>query len=243
MIEGRRQPVPDMSVSVIVPTRDGARFIAETIQSIAAQTVKPLEIVLVDDGSTDGTAGIALGVSPLVKVVAARGLGPAGARNAGILAASGNLLAFLDHDDLWVPGKLGMQTELLSVEPNIDICLGKLRSFRDGPFRSERDWLGAAVPGYLTITMMVRRDCFARAGLLDATRPFSDSAEWLLRAEDAGLRVKMIDEVLTLHRVHDRNYSRVNGDMSRAEFLQLARQRIERARSTSVDDGQPVSCE
>lgn len=243
MINGQQQSDSGMSVSVIVPTRDGAEFIADTIESIAAQTVSPLEIILVDDGSTDRTAEIALGISPLVRVVTVQGLGPAGARNAGILAARGSLLTFLDHDDLWVSRKLEWQIGLMSDEPDVDICVGRLRSFRDGPSRTERDWLGDAIPGYLTITMMARRDCFERVGLLDAARPFSDSAEWLLRAEDTGLWIKMIDEVLTLHRVHDRNHSRVHADRSRAEFLQLARQRIEHSRQRSVESGQATSCE
>jgi glycosyltransferase involved in cell wall biosynthesis len=227
-----------MSVSVIVPTRNGARFIAETIESIANQTVAPLEIIVVDDGSTDDSARLALGASRLVRIIDTQDLGPAGARNAGIRAAKGDFLAFLDHDDLWVPDKLAWQLELLANEPESDVCVGKLRSFRGSAGACKPDWLGEPVPGYLTITMLARRAVFETVGLLDASRPFSDSAEWFLRAEDAGIQVRLLDRVTTYHRVHGGNHSLVNGDLSRAEFLALARLRIERARRGLLEHAQ-----
>lgn len=241
MSDARPGSLPNHEVSVIVPTLNGARFIAETIASIVAQTAAPGEIIVVDDGSIDETTSVARSASPCVKVIQTQGLGPAGARNAGIGIASGRFLAFLDHDDLWVPEKLAVQTALLDSDPEIDICLGMIRSFQDGPPAAERKWLGDPVPGYLTITMLARRTAFERIGLLDQLRPFSDSAEWLLRAEDAGLRTKMLDRELTYHRVHDRNHSRLNGARSRAEFLDLARRRMSHARQVGARTPQPCT--
>lgn len=224
-------------VSVIVPTRNGARFIGDTIASIARQSFPPDEIVLVDDGSTDDSVARACAASALVRVVATPGLGPAGARNAGIRAATGDLLGFLDHDDLWVPEKLAWQLDLLAREPAIDVVVGQLRSFRDGG-----DWLGGPVPGYLTITMLARRSAFDRVGLLDQGRPFSDSAEWFLRAADAGVDVRMLDRVLTHHRVHESNHSLLNAEASRAEFLGLARARLRRTDPARTSGGSTVRC-
>ncbi len=229
-------------VSVIVPTRDGARFIVETIHSIARQTATPLEIIVVDDGSADGSAQLAVRASGLVRVVDTHGLGPAGARNAGILAAQGELIAFLDHDDLWVPEKLAWQLALLAAEPAVGVCVGQLRSFRAGEAGQPMEWLGDPVPGYLTTTMLARRAVFDSVGLLDAARPFSDSAEWFLRAQDAGTTVRMLDKLVTCHRVHERNHSLVNGAASRAEFLRLARSRIQRAKAAAQGDLASVRC-
>src|SRR3982074_3555445 len=97
-------------VSVIVPVYNGERFLAETLQSIINQQYRPLELIVIDDGSTDQTARIATSVSE-VRYFYQRNQGVANARNAGLAAARGELIAFLDADDLWQPNKLSLQVE------------------------------------------------------------------------------------------------------------------------------------
>src|SRR6185503_15656269 len=102
------------AVSVVVPTHNGERYIAEAIDSILAQTVPPAEIIVVDDGSIDEGPRIARSYDAPVSVLHQANAGAAAARNTGIAAATQPYLAFLDHDDLWTPRKLELQLAALA---------------------------------------------------------------------------------------------------------------------------------
>jgi glycosyltransferase involved in cell wall biosynthesis len=97
------------TITAIIPVHNGERHLAEAIQSVLAQTLPPGEIIVVDDGSTDASAAIAQSFGAPVRVLAQPNLGPAAARNLGLAHATGDLLAFLDADDLWTPNKLARQ--------------------------------------------------------------------------------------------------------------------------------------
>src|SRR5579862_3680719 len=96
----------DGLVSVVIPAHNSGRYIAPALDSILAQKHRPIEILVVDDGSTDATAQTVRGYAPEVRVIEQRQRGHPAARNAGIRMAAGEFLAFLDHDDLWSPDKL-----------------------------------------------------------------------------------------------------------------------------------------
>src|SRR4029450_5225599 len=93
-------------VSVIIPTYNGAGFIGETIDSVLEQTYQDFELIVVDDGSTDETHKVLNSYGDKLKICSQANRGVTAARNAGIQAASGELIAFLDHDDLWEKEKL-----------------------------------------------------------------------------------------------------------------------------------------
>lgn len=101
------------TVSVVIPAYNAARFLRETLQSVLAQTSAPLEVLVVDDGSTDDTARIAQSFGPPVRCLNQENQGLSRARNAGIRAARGDWIALLDADDLWLPRKLERQIERL----------------------------------------------------------------------------------------------------------------------------------
>jgi GT2 family glycosyltransferase len=101
------KPVDARQVSVVIPAYNAARYLAATLQSVAEQTSPPGEVIVVDDGSTDATVEIARSFG--ANVVSLTNAGPAAARNAGTNAASGEYVAFLDADDVWVPEKLAVQ--------------------------------------------------------------------------------------------------------------------------------------
>src|SRR5687768_4619560 len=96
-------------VSVVVPAFNAAETIQAAIQSVSAQTFQDLELIVVDDGSTDGTADVVKRLAPNAVVITQRNAGPGAARNAGIARASGRFVGFLDADDLWFPNKLEHQ--------------------------------------------------------------------------------------------------------------------------------------
>jgi len=98
-------------VSVIIPLYNSARFIKNTLQSVADQTYKNVEILCVDDGSTDATKDVIAAHFPGVHYLYQNNKGPAAARNLGIKKATGDYIAFLDSDDIWLPEKLALQME------------------------------------------------------------------------------------------------------------------------------------
>jgi glycosyltransferase involved in cell wall biosynthesis len=196
-------------VSVVIPAYNGASFLAEALDSVLGQTRPPEEVVVVDDGSTDGTAAVAAryGAPVLVHRQANRGIGAA--RNAGVALTSGDHIAFLDADDLWEPRKLERQLELLAKDPDLEIVFGHLAEFRAGP-GEERGPLGPARPGPLAVTMLVRREAMDRVGTFPEDVVLSEFLIWLGRARQLGLREAMLPDVLVARRVHGSNNGVVN---------------------------------
>jgi glycosyltransferase involved in cell wall biosynthesis len=115
-------------VSVIVPTRDSGRFLAETLESVAAQTLANHEVVVVDAGSTDDTLELAARHAK-ARVISQRSTGLSGGWNEGIAAARGELVAFLDSDDLWHPRKLELQAAYLAGHPDVELVATRMRFF------------------------------------------------------------------------------------------------------------------
>ncbi|HEV2720211.1 MAG TPA: glycosyltransferase family A protein [Thermoanaerobaculia bacterium] len=106
-------------VSVVIPTYNYGRWVAEAIDSALAQTLPPAEVIVVDDGSTDETAAVLAAYGGRIRVIRQQNLGPAMARNAGIAAARFETIAFLDADDLWQPRKLELQMMRFDADPSL----------------------------------------------------------------------------------------------------------------------------
>jgi glycosyltransferase involved in cell wall biosynthesis len=214
----------DALVSVIVPVRDGEAFLAEALRSVLAQTYRRVEPIVVDDGSRDGTAAVAATFGDTVRYARQEPTGVAAALNRGVRLARGSLLAFLDADDLWTPGKLALQTEALSADPGLDLVFGHARQFRDGEEREAEP-----VPGASKGTMLIRRGSFERVGPFDTTLRLGEFVDWYARATDAGLVAEMLPDVVMLRRVHAAN-STARDPRKLVEYTRVARAAIERRR-------------
>jgi len=201
---------PPPLVSAIIPVHDGARFLREALRSVLAQDYPRIEVIVVDDGSTDGSAGIAREHAG-VRCLGQPNGGVASARNAGICAAQGELLAFLDQDDLWWPGKLRVQAAFLRDHPEVDCALAHQRIvLESGTPRPE--WLPEGLlernhAGYFPGTLLARRHVFDRVGLYAPEAPPAESADWFARARDAGIRMAVLPDVLLTKRIHGANQS------------------------------------
>jgi glycosyltransferase involved in cell wall biosynthesis len=218
-------------ISCIVPTHNGARYLGQTLDSLVAQTWRPLEILVVDDGSTDESAAIAAAFGAPVRVTTLAAGNPVVARNHGIRSARGEFLSFLDHDDLCNPEKLALQMAAFEADPALDVCVGMVQRFHQPTERHPRLPVGAPVPGYLTITMLARRRAFERTGLLDPSCFYSDSAEWFLRAHERGIAVRLLDATLVYHRDHAGSRSVTHGEEARRDFLRLIKSKLDRERA------------
>jgi glycosyltransferase involved in cell wall biosynthesis len=199
-----------MKVSVIIPVRDGARYIASAIESVLGQTEPPAEVLVIDDGSRDETAGIVSQFSGRgVLLIQQPPEGAAAARNAGVKLARHKLLAFLDADDLWISTKLERQCAELQSSPTLDMVFGYVRQFvspdLDGATRARLRCQNEPVPGHHPGTMLIRRDAFEKVGLFETDCAVGEFVAWYARAQLLGLREKMIPTVLLERRLHDAN--------------------------------------
>jgi teichuronic acid biosynthesis glycosyltransferase TuaG len=217
-------PVERPLVSVLTSTFNGDRFVAETIESVLVQSYPNVEHVLVDDGSTDGTPAILedyAGRYPdRVRIVRFdEQAGPTRRRNDALEAARGSYLAWLDHDDLWLPTKLDRQVEVLEREPGVGFVFTQWELFdhssgdvlERSAIAPDGDTLGRLfVEGCFVAssTVVWRRDVMERRGLRFRERDFSwgdDHFLWLGLSLDA--RGELVDEVLTRLRRHGANES------------------------------------
>ena len=216
-------------VTCIVPVFNGERFISEALASIAAQTHRPLQIVVVDDGSNDATAAIVAAHAQAVEYHVQENAGPAAARNRGIRMARGEFVGFLDADDLWHPAKLSVQLERFRARPQLDYCVTHVQNFHArGP---ERLPVGQALPGYVTQTLLARRSLFDSAGLFDESLAHASETEWFVRAAESGATGELLPQALVERRLHGGNRSQLRAEASHLEYLQLLKQRLDRSRA------------
>jgi glycosyltransferase involved in cell wall biosynthesis len=223
-------------VSCIVPCFNGERFLGEALDSILAQTHQPLEIIVVDDGSTDGSGALVRRYGDAVRYHRQPNGGPAAACNAGLARATGEYVAFLEQDDLWVPDKTRRQLRELEADARVDYCVGHAQNFWipelavDAERHATRG-VTAAVPGYVVQTLLARRGVFGRVGGFDESLRYASAAEWFIRADERGAVGRLIADVVTRRRLHQDNVSRRNRAASRDEFLHVLKARLDRRRA------------
>lgn len=209
---------------MITATYNGETFVGETIESVLAQTYEPIEHVLVDDGSIDGTPAILREFERShpgrVRVVPTAGrVGPCRRRTEAIAAAEGTYLAWLDHDDVWLPEKIERQVDVLRREPDVGFVFTQWeffdhdtgRVFERSNIQPEGDTLERLVVEGCFIsssTVLWRRDAMERRGIRLRETDFSwgdDHMLWLELALD--WRGALVDDVLTRRRRHGANES------------------------------------
>jgi glycosyltransferase involved in cell wall biosynthesis len=222
-------------VSCIVPVLNGERYLAEALDSIVAQSYRPIEIIVADDGSTDGTPTVAARYGDQVTFRSQATAGPAATRNLGLRAVRGAFVAFLDADDLWHPEKLARQLARFAARPEIGICVTHVRHFWIPELtEEERRFQGhrrsEALPGYYTSTLLARRTVFDTVGEFNPALWHSDSTDWFLRAAEHGAVVELLPEVLTYKRLHHTNLSRREAEASRQEYIRLMKASLDRRR-------------
>jgi glycosyltransferase involved in cell wall biosynthesis len=204
-------------VSVVIPAYNAEAWLAETIRSVLAQSYASYEVVVVDDGSCDGTLEVARSFAPRVRVYAQENGGPASARNRAIQHSTGEYIAFLDCDDLWTAEKLAKQVALLDAHPGIGLTYGEAWMFSETAggktilekigYTGEASFrlllFGDFIPNS---TVMIRRACVDAAGLLDESRELvgvEDYEYWMRIARHFPMAA--IAEPLAWYRIRDGN--------------------------------------
>jgi glycosyltransferase involved in cell wall biosynthesis len=219
-------------VSVVIPVYNGAPFIRPALQTVFAQDYCSMEIIVVDDGSEDQTSGI-IAAFPGVHYIPQTHQGVAAARNTGIAAAKGELVAFLDADDLWTPSKLTIQVDYLKKYFECSCVVARMRYFLQAG-TSRPSWLREGLlhtnqVGYIPSALVARREVFEQIGGFDPSYQLSEDADWFFRAQDAGVRIDIIPSLLLYKRVHNSNLS-YRLDCMQRELLRATRASIRRRR-------------
>ena len=221
------------SVSTVIPCFNGERYLGEAIRSVLDQDHDPLEIIVVDDGSTDRSAQVACGFGERVRLVAQPHAGAAAARNLGVQHAQGDVLAFLDADDLWTAGRLVRQLRVLESHASADIVIGHTEQFVS-PEIAEPERLAfrfdpGPAPARLSGALVVRRPAFERVGGFSTALETGEFVDWYLRAEELGLVSVMLPEVVLRRRLHRGNHGVVRRD-AQQDYLSVIRAALERRR-------------
>jgi glycosyltransferase involved in cell wall biosynthesis len=216
-------------ISVVIAVHNGAKFLAAALNSVMRQTCAAGEVIVVDDGSTDASADIAAGFGPPIRVLRCAHRGAALALNAGLAEARGELLAFIDADDLWADEKLAQQSAALASDLSIEAIFGRVVQFTDMDCRiaepNEIKQKSKSFVGISKISMLIRRASFDRVGPFNAAMA-ADFPEWYARAVCSGIRMKCLESVVAFRRIHHDNTTRLERKLFERDYLKLVRARI-----------------
>jgi len=221
------------NVSYIMPVYNGEQYIAEAIDSLLAQTLPPIQIIIIDDGSTDGTAEIVARYGDRITSIHQTNAGQSAARNHGVRLAKTPFVAFLDADDLAHPQKLQCQLQRFNERPNLQLCDGYIRNFWSPELtpnqRSNDLQYLKPYPGSI-ITWLARRELFDTVGEFKQEMSFGEDTDWYLRVKDSGATVETLPDVLASRRLHLNNITRRNPEKRNDALVELIKARRDRIR-------------
>jgi glycosyltransferase involved in cell wall biosynthesis len=227
--------MPGMLVSCIVPVFNGAAYLREALESALAQTYRPFELLVVDDGSTDGSAAVARAFGERIRLIEQPNRGPAAARNAGVVAARGKLVAFLDADDLWSPDKIAAQVRRLAEVPDLDLCFTRFQNFwvdelRDEAVRYQHHPIAQPSDAWSICTLLARRASLDRFGPFDESLRAGENMTWFVRAVAEGARLEVLPDILMRRRLHGANVTRAAGSLNFDQFFPILKAWRDRTR-------------
>lgn len=224
-------------VSAIVPVYNGEQFLAEAIQNILNQNYQPLEIIVVDDGSTDKTAEVAARFKDSIHYVYQPNSGPSAARNRGLRMAKGNAIAFLDADDLWSDNKLDFQVSYLAAHPSVDIVQGLIQQMRLSQLDNHEELIfkQAYTPyNFVNIgSAIYRKSVFDKIGFFDETLSYGEDTDWFIRAWENGVSKVVLEEVTLFYRKHQDNMT-LGKNLVELSFVRIFKKYLDRCRKRGI---------
>lgn len=227
-------------ISVMIGVYNAERYLAEAIESVFAQRYHPLELIVVDDGSDDGSGDVARGYGDALTYARQENAGNGSARNHSVRLASGDFFAFLDADDRFVSGKLERQFAALEADSELDMVFGHVREFvspelTDTERASVRPPAAEPMPWPAPNLMLIRRESFARVGPFSEDVKVGVTVDWYARAKEAGLRGAVLPEVVLERRLHLTNNGLRERD-SRQQYLHVLKASLDRRRAQAASD-------
>lgn len=198
----------EVLVSVIIPVYNGEIFLADAINSIIKQDYHPLEIIIIDDGSTDKTQEVASQFKDFIQYFYQENAGPSSARNRGINIAKGDLITFLDADDLWVEGSLKKQIDYLKNNSQVQIVQGHLQNLSEEIDPQSNNIIkkfGKPRVSFNVGSAVYRKSVFEKIGLFNENLYHSEDVELLVRIKENKINWVVIDSVFLLYRRHQKS--------------------------------------
>lgn len=221
-----------LSVAVIMPVLNLAPFVAAAIESVLAAAPPETDLVVVDGGSTDGSAAIAAGFAG-ARVLRQSGHGLAAARNQGLRAVDADVVGFCDADDRWAAGALAARLAHLQSRSDCDAVIGQVvgEPLAGEPLTPQQAArLGQSVPGFTPGALLARRRVFERVGGFDETLTVGADSDWFVRLQQTELSLAVLP-VVVLHKGARATSLSTDIETYRRELLRVARGFVERRRA------------
>lgn len=225
-------------ISVMIGAYNAAPYLGEAVESVLGQSYRPLELIVVDDGSDDGTGDVARGFGEALTYVRQENAGNGAARNRALQEARGELFAFLDADDRFTPTKLELQWAALGADPSLDLAFGHVREFVSPELTDhQRAEVRPPAPGPMPWTapnlMLIRREAFERVGLFAEDVKVGVTVDWYARAIEQGLKAVMLPDVVLERRLHLSNNG-LRESASRNQYLHVLKRSLDRRREQAA---------
>ena len=222
-------------ISVMIGVFNAEPYLSEAIESVFAQDYRPLELIVVDDGSTDGSAGVARGYGDRLVFAQQENAGNGAARNHAVRLATGEIYAFLDADDRFTAGKLDLQWGVLESDPAVDVVFGHVQEFvspelTEAQKAAVRPPAPEPMPWTAPNLMLIRREAFARVGPFSESLRVGVTVDWYARATEAGLRSVMLPDVVLERRLHLTNNG-LREQSSRNQYTHVLKAALDRRRA------------
>jgi glycosyltransferase involved in cell wall biosynthesis len=221
-------------ISVLVPCYNAAAYLADALDSVLAQRPAPDEVIVVDDGSADGSLAIARRYEPRVRVHAAEHRGISATRNECLRHATGDVIAFLDADDLWTPASLACRAAVLTSDSPFGYVSGYVEQFisEELPEDTRRRLVCPPdrLPGGVLGAMLIRGAAFDAIGAFDTRFRVGESIDWIARAQAAGISSHLCEETVLRRRIHGANTGTTQRD-ARTDYLRVLKASLDRQRA------------
>lgn len=232
---------PDPVLSVVIPVWNGERYLAQAISSVLDQVgAPPMEVIVIDDGSDDGSAAVAERFGPPVRCIRLAHSGLAAARNAGRQIAQGDFLLHFDADDLLPPASIACRMAEFTGPAPADLVVGQLVSFispeLDAETAARYPVSAGSQRGGLPGATVARASFASRVGSFDTSRRHGADLDWMARAVEHGARVVEIPTVVVHRRIHGSNNSLAGARFDR-DRLGIVRTALNRRRG--IEEGSP----
>jgi glycosyltransferase involved in cell wall biosynthesis len=220
-------------VTVMITVFNGAAYLAESIESVLEQTYRPIELIVLDDGSTDGSGDIARSFGSALRFARQDNGGMSAARNSAVALASGTYFSFLDADDRFRPEKTERQMKALHSDPSVDVVFGHMTEFMSPDVDAQAAALLREpvhdLPWRTPNLMLVRREAFERVGLFSTDLRVGIGVDWYARAMECGLKQLVLPSIVLERRLHASNNGIRQRDV-RHQYLHVLKASVDRRR-------------
>ncbi len=220
-------------VTSIIPVFNCEKYIESAIESVLNQTYKDIEIIIVDDGSTDDTPKLIKQYAGEVKYIRQANSGSAAARNLGIASARGYFISFLDSDDTWDKNKIFLQLECFDNNPEIEACLCNIKLINEKETGILDDQYVIVTP-YTVCSILIKTDAVKKVGLFNTNLKYGEDTDWFMRMRNLAIPIKILKDKLVYARLHKNNLTNSFSVRSREEIFSKIKNGLDERRNKQI---------